>query len=187
MVDGFLANLGVGIVSLFLSSHLVTGFPVLSRTGFRLQLTAFTLFSVSIWPSNSSSSRSDIMRSVSSGFRERLLAELHVGYGRIRSVSFLHETSIQQARQRPRHQSEHRRANRSRRNRQKTKRNAHVRVAYREQSCTQETAGPRTGAKSDKRAHAGQPSSCAHRGQHSFDRYHRIFNVCPGFLPFVFW
>ena len=34
MVDGFFANLGVGIVSRFRSSHLATGFLVLSRTGF---------------------------------------------------------------------------------------------------------------------------------------------------------
>ena len=34
MVDGFLANLGVGTVSRFRSSFLATGFPVLSRNGF---------------------------------------------------------------------------------------------------------------------------------------------------------
>ena len=34
MVDGFLENLAVGMVSRFRSSLLATGFSVLSRTGF---------------------------------------------------------------------------------------------------------------------------------------------------------
>ena len=37
MVDGLLANIGVGIVSRFLSSLLATGFPVYLALGFHLQ------------------------------------------------------------------------------------------------------------------------------------------------------